>query len=60
MIRIGLRMRQEAHQGPATSLGGGSATAVLQPTHGERTGVDGLCDNCGAAWPCTRCGDRTH
>jgi hypothetical protein len=58
MIRIGLRMRHEATDGTATGLGGG--TAVLEPASRERPGTDGLCDACGAAWPCARCGERLH
>jgi hypothetical protein len=53
MIRIGLRMREDVNSADA------SWTAVPAEADTRRAGADGLCEGCGAAWPCTACEEHS-
>ena len=57
MIRIGLRMREDVNSGPATQTAV-PAMGSVAPDDTRHTGSDGLCEGCGAAWPCVTCGDN--
>ncbi len=54
MIRIGLRMREDVNSAGASWTAVPAGEGVIHQDT-RRAGADGLCEGCGAAWPCLRC-----